>query len=83
MVIFVKDGCSRCETAVNYLVENEIPFKTLNTSQNNDANLLMWKKLEENKVSKTILMPVILNDNKLTHSHKGIVTFFKEIGNQK
>ena len=47
IVNFSKEGCPRCNTTTNYLLENDIDFKFLNTTKDIEARNLMWKKLEE------------------------------------
>jgi len=78
IVVFSKDGCSRCHYTTSYLLDNDIDFKLLNTSENKDYNHLMWTLLkEDNPVSsiKTVTMPVILINGKLSHSMKDLKSF--------
>ena len=78
IVVFSKDGCSRCHYTTSYLLDNDIDFKLLNTSENKDYNHLMWTLLkEDNPVSsiKTVTMPVILINGKLSHSMKDLKLF--------
>lgn len=76
IVVFNKEGCPRCAYSTNYLLEQNIPFRMLNTVENPDNNKLMWDYLKANGVAKgTVTMPVILVDGKLTHSHKDLLAF--------
>lgn len=77
--IFTKIGCPRCSKVLNYLNDNNIKYTDMETTKNKEFNNLMWQKLRENKVSNTILMPVIIINGKVTHSHKDLDSFLKKI----
>lgn len=76
IVVFNKEGCPRCAYSTNYLLENNIPFRMLNTVESKENNSLMWNYLKANGVEEgTVTMPVILVDGKLTHSHEDLLAF--------
>ena len=83
IIVFSKDGCSRCHYTSRYLIDNNIDFKILNVTENKDLNDLMWTLLRENNPlisGKTILMPVIIVDGKISHTMddlKGFVSNLK------
>lgn len=59
--------------------DNNIKYTDMETTKNKEFNNLMWQKLRENKVSNTILMPVIIINGKITHSHKDLNSFLEKI----
>ena len=79
IIVFTKTRCPRCTKILNYLLDHNIVFTHMNITENQEYNNLMWKKLEENKVSNEIVMPVIMINGKLTHSHQDLDSFLKKI----
>lgn len=82
IVVFSKDGCSRCHYTTSYLLDNNIDFKLLNTSENKDHKDLMWILIkEDNPLAgiKNITMPVILINGKLSHSMKDLKLFVADL----
>jgi glutaredoxin len=82
IVVFSKDGCSRCHYTTSYLLDNNIDFKLLNTSENKDYNHLMWTLIKENNPLagiKNVTMPVILINGKLSHSMKDLKSFVTDL----
>ncbi len=78
IVVFSKDGCSRCHYATSYLLDNHIDFKLLNTTENKDYKKLMWILLRKNLPAsdlKSVIMPVILIDGELSYNMKNLKTF--------
>lgn len=48
IIVFSKDGCSRCKLTVDYFIKNDVDFTLVNISESRDNNQLMWKtKMEE------------------------------------
>ncbi len=45
IVVFNKEDCPRCMYSTNYLLENDIPFKMLNTVESPENSKLMWNFL--------------------------------------
>ena len=84
IIVFSIDGCSRCHYTTRYLIDNNIDFKILNVTENKDLNDLMWTLLREDNPlisGKTILMPVIIVDGKISHTMddlKGFVSNLKD-----
>lgn len=79
VILFSKNGCSRCSWAINYLNENDIKYTNLNVTENQEYHALMWQKLSENKVTSAVTMPVVIINGKLTHSHKDLDSFLKKL----
>ena len=82
ILVFDKTGCPRCHMTTSYLMDNNIDFKLLNVTENTEYQKLMWALLRKNNVSpdtKEILMPVIMINGKLTHTHEDLRTFLKTI----
>lgn len=83
IVVFAKDGCSRCEFTTRYLVDNNIDFRFIDTSdKNKPQNKKMWNLVKlDNPYIKSVKMPVILVDGKISYSIndlKAFVTKLKE-----
>ena len=69
IVVFSKDGCPRCHFTTSYLLDNNIDFKFINTSDSQDQNRLMWDLLrKDNPQLSSITMPVILVDGKISYN---------------
>ena len=68
IVVFSKDGCPRCHFTTNYLLDNNIDFKYLDTTNNEEANQLMWKVLKEKNINEEIIMPVIIVNGKIAYN---------------
>ena len=84
IVVFSKDGCTRCHFTTSYLLDNNVDFKLLNTTENKEYNKLMWallkRKLPESTL-KSVVMPVILIDGELSYNMKDIKTFVTNLKN--
>ena len=78
IVVFTKKGCSRSKKTIDYLNFNNIKFIELNTTDNKENAEIMWKKINLTKPI-SITYPVIVINNKLTHSHKDLDLFLKQI----
>lgn len=69
IVVFSQDGCPRCHFTTSYLLENNIDFRYINTSDNDDQNKLMWKLLKkDNSQLTSVTLPVILVDGKISYN---------------
>jgi len=80
IVVFEKEGCSRCQRSIAYLIDNNYDFKLINTSKNSDGNRKMWQLLKKNGyTSKKITMPVIIVNGKLSASHKDLTQFLNAL----
>jgi len=82
IVVFSKDGCPRCHLTTNYLLDNNIDFKLLNTTKNKDYNKIMWillKKKLPKSAFKSIVMPVILVDGELSYNMKDLGLFVSNL----
>jgi len=85
IIVFSKDGCPRCHLTTSYLLDNEIDFQFINITEDKEKARLMRNLLEVNGVprGKEILMPVVLVNGKLTHTHKDIKKFVSTLGTKK
>lgn len=79
IVVFDKSDCPRCQRATAYLLDNNIKFKLLDVSSNNENNRLMWSLLRAEGVTKEILTPVFLVDGKLSYSHEDLNGFLESL----
>ncbi|MEP0263221.1 conjugal transfer protein TraF [Dokdonia sp.] len=79
IVVFDKSDCPRCQRSTAYLLDNNIKFKLLDVSSNNENNRLMWSLLRAEGVTKEILTPVFLVDGKLSYSHEDLNGFLKSL----
>lgn len=73
-IVFVKDGCPRCQRSEKYITENNMNVRILNTSTSEKNGRLMQYMLEKQygKDLDKVTMPVILKYKKLTHSHTNL-----------
>ncbi len=83
IVVFSKEGCSRCKLTVDYFVKNEVPFQVINISDNKENSKLMWKTLRDNgeKINR-VSTPVILVEGKPHHKFKDLKRFLKKLKKQ-
>jgi len=77
IVVFEKNGCSRCNLATSFLLDNDIDFKIIDVSEKNGkGNRLMWDLIRnDGHNGGQILTPVFLVDGKLSHTHKDLNMF--------
>lgn len=83
IVVFSKNGCSRCKLTIDYFAKNEVPFQVINISTNKENSSLMWKTLRNNgeKINR-VSTPVILVEGKPHHKFKDLKKFLKELKKQ-
>ena len=84
IVVFSKDGCSRCHYTTSYLLNNNIDFKLFNISKNQDSRKLMWSLLKKKlpkAALKSITMPVILINGEISYNMKDIKAFVSQLKN--
>ncbi|MEM6517585.1 MAG: glutaredoxin domain-containing protein [Bacteroidota bacterium] len=80
IVVFSRDGCTRCNYATNYLIKKNVDFTLLNFTQNPAHGQYMWDKLKEQGVtSKQVRTPIIMVDGVLSHSHENLSQFVKKL----
>ena len=62
--IYTRNGCGRCEYAVNFLKQNHIDYAEYNTSDQKNSKL-MWNEIKRSKkhYGNSITMPVIIYKN--------------------
>lgn len=69
IVVFSKDGCPRCHFTTTYLLDNNIDFRYINTSEDVDQNRLMWELLKkDNPQLRSVTLPVILVDGEISYN---------------
>ena len=80
ILIFSKDGCSRCKMSIDYLIKNKIDFQIMNISKHEKYNSLMWKTIRSHGENiQRVSTPVILVDGKLHHNFKDLKGFLKKL----
>jgi glutaredoxin len=79
IVIFDNTDCPRCQRSTAYLLDNNVPFKLLNITDNKKNHKLMWDLLEAQGVTGTINTPVILVEGELSWSHEDLPAFLKSL----
>ncbi len=78
--IFTRNGCGRCEFAVQYLTDNHIPFVELNTSIHEPNNDMMWSELEKaNYDKKNVQMPVIVTAGRTYYNIESLPVLLKSL----
>ncbi|WP_111307773.1 glutaredoxin family protein [Confluentibacter sediminis] len=82
IVVFSKDGCSRCHYTTSFLLDNNIDFKLINVTKDDKQNLFMWELLKkENPIIKNLTMPVILLDGKISYNIDDLKGFVGKLKN--
>ena len=80
IVVFSKDGCSRCSYATDYLSRNKVDFTLLNFSKNPVFGEYMWDKLAaQGHLGNQIRTPVIMGNGEISHSHENLKQFVKDL----
>jgi glutaredoxin len=80
IVVFSRDGCTRCAYATDYLVQNKVDFTLLNFTQLPEYGAYMWDKLrEQGVIGNQVGTPVIMVNGRLSHSHENLKQFVKTL----
>lgn len=80
IVVFSKDGCSRCKLTVDYFIKNNVDFTLVNISESRDHKQLMWKTIRDGGENlKRVSTPVILVEGKVFHQFKNLKGFLKTL----
>lgn len=70
-MVFSKDDCPRSHFTTSYLLDNDIDFRFINTSEGEQQNKMMWSILKKEKRHlKYVNFPVILVDGKVSYNIK-------------
>ena len=77
IIVFSKKGCSRSKKTIDYLNDKKIKHTELDITSNKENYELMWEKLNL-KTPTNITFPVIIVNNKPSHSHKDLDLFLKK-----
>jgi glutaredoxin len=78
--IFTRDGCGRCEFAINYLDKNKVIYNELNTTIHLPNNDLMFEMLQKAGFKgNTVEMPVIIYNGVTHYNIKDLSNFLKSI----
>lgn len=84
LVLFTRKSCDICSHVINFLVENNIPFREIDVHSKKANTKIMWKMLVENGFTdKTINMPVVFKDGKWEKNIDDIDKFLKSLVPQK
>ena len=80
IVIFDKNGCSRCEKVILFCAENKLNFKLLNISESEQNAAIMWHFLELMEYpEETVQTPVVIVNGTLTYNHKNLDAFLQKL----
>ncbi len=80
IILFSQDGCPRCSYAVTYLLENDIDFKMVETTEDEAKKQAMWEIIRaENPDITEITFPVFLVNGKLSYSIEDLKGFTSEL----
>ncbi|MEM8765483.1 MAG: glutaredoxin family protein [Bacteroidota bacterium] len=80
IVVFSKNGCTRCTYATDYLNRNKVDFTLLNISTSPAYAEYMWDKLhEQGHLGNRIQTPVIMVEGTVSHSHENLKQFVKDL----
>ena len=80
IVIFSLENCSRCETAKKYFDNNKIDYKLITTTNNKEANSLLWNLIQQKEATKMrVKYPVIVVNGKLNYDIKKLNQFLNNL----
>jgi glutaredoxin len=80
IVVFSKDGCSRCHLTTSFMLDNNIDFKMINTSAGDENDRFMWDMIKkDNPLIKRLTMPVILIDGKISYNINDLKGFVAKL----
>lgn len=79
IVVFSKDGCGKCQYAINYLNEKKIPYKELNISKDEADQKYMWQVLMESGFNATSVQTPVIMVNGKAHYNMDIKAFLAEL----
>ncbi len=80
IVLFYKDGCPRCSFATTYMLDNDIDFKMLDVTDDEEKNRAMWKLINAEKPElREVIFPVFLIDGELSYSIEDLKGFTSEL----
>jgi glutaredoxin len=80
ILVFSKNGCGRCTYAHNFLEDNEVDFKEINISENDENSDFFWSTLKNSGFSgNSVQTPVIVVDGKVHTKLKDLKGFLKSI----
>jgi glutaredoxin len=83
IVLFSKDGCSRCKMSVDYLIEHQVDFQIINISDNKKNQTLMWQTLRrKGEKMNRVSTPVILVEGKPFHKFDNLKEFLKKLSKE-
>jgi glutaredoxin len=83
IVVFSKDGCSRCKLTIDYFLKNDVRFQVINISENKENSQLMWKTLRDHgEKMNRVSTPVILVEGKPHHKFNDLKRFLKKLKKQ-
>lgn len=80
ITVFTKEGCGRSAYVMNQMIVKNIPFKELETSNNDFNGRLMWSLIRiENPEVKEIRFPILLIDGQLTYKIDDLKAYTKAL----
>ncbi len=79
IVVFSKDGCGKCQYAINYLKEKKIPYQELNISKSEADQKYMWQVLMENGFKDSSVQTPVIMVNGKAHYNMDIKAFMAEL----
>lgn len=78
IIVFTKDGCSRCEYTINYFNKNNIRYTSYATESEANAKM-MWDYIEQSDPdAENVKMPVIVKEGKVYFSIVNLEDFLKQ-----
>lgn len=82
LIVFYKEGCPRSQYTVSTLLDNDVDFRIIDITNNDENNNRLWEivKKEDPKL-KTYTFPVIINNGKVSYSIKDLKGFVGTLEN--
>ena len=80
IIVFDKDGCSRCDRTLDYLSKKRIPHQIIDITTNGDNNDLMFGFLKENNLNlSTVTTPMVVMGGDVHFNINNLDSFMYEM----
>ncbi len=76
IMVFTKEGCSRCEYTINYFKQNNISYTEYSADTDKEK---MWNLITQSKPdAESVTMPVIVKEGNVYFSIENLEEFLKK-----
>ena len=76
ITLFYQDGCPRCAFATTYMLDNDIDFKLIDVTDQNENNAAMWELLiKKNPELDEVIFPVFIINGDISYNIEDLGNF--------